>query len=506
MDTKTYEDLRLLLEEDGILVAAQGEGNPAVTGAACDSRDVRPGNIFCCKGAAFSPAYLTSAIEAGASCYLCDEAHAAELAEVAPGTPALVSSNVRRAMGLVSAEAWGRPDRSLPVVGITGTKGKSTVAYMLRGIIDGREPYAHAGVMGSIDTFDGIESFESHNTTPEAPEMWRHIANAREAGLSHMVMEVSSQGLKYDRVLDLGLKVAVFLNIGRDHISPIEHPDYEDYFSSKLRIFEQAETAVVNLDTDELDRVLEASRAAERVVTFSATNPEADYWASDIKPGFGYISFTAHAPTWEMGVMVGMSGLFNVDNALAAIAAADVLGIDRMQMADALAEARVPGRMEIATGSNEHVVGIVDYAHNKLSFQRFFSSMAKEFPDRLVIAVFGAAGDKAQERRRELPEEASKWADLLIYTEEDPAHERVEDICAEMAANTPAGQDHIVICDREKAIEYAVDVAVDSGRPSLVCLLAKGDETRQHVGDEYPEMVPDGDVFARAMMRRLTQD
>ncbi len=501
-----FSKLAQLLEEDGILTSTAGEGNPQVTGAACDSRDVRAGNIFCCKGVAFRPEFLSKALEAGATCYLCDEEHAAELAETAPGTPALVSSNVRRAMGLVSAEAWGHPDRDVRIAGITGTKGKSTVAYMLRGMIDGNEPYEHTGVMGSIDTYDGIESFESHNTTPEAPELWRHLANVREKGLGHMVMEVSSQGLKYDRVLDLHLDVAVFLNIGRDHISPIEHPDFEDYFASKLRIFEQAKVAVVNLDTDERERVLKAAEACERLVTFSSTDSSADYWASNIEPGFGFIRFDAHGPSWEMPVTVGMSGLFNVDNALAALAAADILGINRMQAADALATARVPGRMEIVAASTEQVVGIVDYAHNKLSFQRFFSSMAKEFPGRQLIAVFGAAGDKAKERRVELPQEAAKWCDLLIYTEEDPAHERVADICAEMAAATPEGQDYLVIEDREKAIEHAVDVAIESGKPSLVCLLAKGDETRQHVGDEYPEMVPDGDVFTRAMYRHLTKE
>ena len=128
---------------------------------------------------------------------------------------------------------------------------------------------------------------------------------------------------------------------------------------------------------------------------------------------------------------------------------------------------------------------LVDYAHNKLSYQRFFSSVSKEFAGRKVIALFGAPGDKALERRRELPEEASRWADLIIYTEEDPAHERVEDICAELAANTPEGQACEVICDRPAAIARAVEEAFAAPEGAVVCLLAKGDETRQHEGDRF---------------------
>ena len=151
------------------------------------------------------------------------------------------------------------------------------------------------------------------------------------------------------------------------------------------------------------------------------------------------------------------------------------------------------------------MTAIVDYAHNKLSYQRFFSSIVKEFAGRDVIAVFGAPGGKAYERRQELPQEASKSADYLIYTEEDPAHDSVADICQQMSDATPAGQPHEVILERPAAIERAVELAFSSDRGAVVCLLAKGDETRQHEGDRFVPCEPDGEIFRRAVKNALAR-
>lgn len=203
---------------------------------------------------------------------------------------------------------------------------------------------------------------------------------------------------------------------------------------------------------------------------------------------------------------LGMPGLFNVDNALCAIAVAQLLGISRNQIRAGLACCRVPGRMELLDSpDSHHVAAIVDYAHNKLSYQRFFASVSKEFPGRRIIAVFGAPGGKAQERRQELPLEASKWADVLIYTEEDPAHERVEDINAALLAATPATQHAESIPSRPDAIARAVELAYAEKTPALLCLLAKGDETRQHVGDEFVPCETDETLFLRAMHAHLSQ-
>jgi UDP-N-acetylmuramoyl-L-alanyl-D-glutamate--2,6-diaminopimelate ligase len=506
----TLQSLVELLRGEGLLSRVErldAADATSVSGVDCDSRVAAPGHIFVCKGAAFKPAYLASAVDKGAVAYLRDETLAPALAAACPNVPALVATDLRRAMAVASAVAWGRPDQHIGVLGITGTKGKSTVAYMLRHILDGDESGSGCGIMGSIDTYDGIEGFESVNTTPEAPDLWRHLANTRAASLPYMVMEVSSQALKYDRVVNLDIDVACFLNIGRDHISPVEHPSFEDYFESKLRIFDQARVAVVSLDMDHASEVLARAARCERVVTFSVSDDAAqrgaDVWASDIRSEGGSIAFTVHSARGEREMRVSMPGLFNVDNALAAIAMCEAVGVADGRIVAGLAHVRVPGRMELLQTADPRVCALVDYAHNKLSYQRFFSSVSKEFAGRKVIALFGAPGDKAQERRRELPEEASRWADLIIYTEEDPAHERVEDICAELAANTPEGQAYEVICDRPAAIARAAEVAFAAPEGAVVCLLAKGDETRQHEGDRFVPCETDGSIWDREVTRHL---
>lgn len=532
-----------LLEDQGILVRGiEDEADAPVTGAACDSRFAREGNVFFCKGRAFRTGYLASALEAGAVAYACEQDRADELAQAAPGAPAIVVSDMRRAMALVSARAFGRPDLDVPQVGITGTKGKSTTAYMLRSIIDAAGGTRSCGIIGSINTYDGIEDAESTNTTPEAPDLWRHLANARDAQLSAMVMEVSSQALKYDRTLGVQLDVAAFLNVGSDHISPVEHPTFEDYFASKLRIFSQCHRAVVNLGTSNLERVLDVAHRgatgdghdAPELVCVSAAGPEAvecgscdmvfpDIWATDVEPRGASLAFVAHGTTadghptsdpaekaWELPVVIGFPGLFNVENALVAIACAELLGIDRAFIAQGLASCRVPGRMELIGKPESQVLCVVDYAHNALSYQKFFASMAKEFPGRRIVALIGAPGGKAYERRVELPREAARWASHIVVAEEDPAHDSNEGICREMDANVPADATladgtpvtHEYVLDRQQAVARCLDVALSYGRPALVCLLGKGDETLIHRGDEFQPMVPDGEAFRRAAAER----
>ncbi|NCC37061.1 MAG: hypothetical protein EOM24_34400, partial [Chloroflexia bacterium] len=218
----------------------------------------------------------------------------------------------------------------LGVVGITGTKGKSSTTYYLKYIFD--EYLAacgkpESGVVSSIDTYDGMERFESHLTTPEPLDLERHFANAADAGLDYLTMEVSSQALKYDRVVNVEFAAAVFLNISTDHISPIEHPDFEDYFTSKLRIFPQAAVACVNLDSDHAGRVLEAAGQSPRVITFSQNEPAATVYASNIRKSGNDILFRVKTPRFLREFRLTMPGLFNVENALAAIAVCEGLGL-----------------------------------------------------------------------------------------------------------------------------------------------------------------------------------
>ena len=441
----TVDTLAKLLDVCGELRASEQVDERAVTGCSFDSRTVSAGDVFFCKGTAFKPAFLSMALDAGAVAFVCEESLVESLEPLAKenGAAMLVVDSVRTAMALLPPEVYNRPDHDVKIVGITGTKGKTTAAFMLQSIIKAAgEP---CGMIGSVNTDDGIECYES-------------------------------------------------TNIGRDHISPIEHPTFEDYFESKLRIFDQAKTAVVNLGTDEVERVLEAASTAERLVTVGVERPEASLWASDVRMVGFNVEFNLHgmsADKPEAGekVLLGIAGDFNVENALVAIAAAREIGIGIDAIKKGLSKLRVPGRMEVVESKDGRVVCVVDYAHNQLSFRSLFSSVKRAFPASPIIALFGAAGGKAQERREQLPREAAPYSDLLIFTNEDPAHEDPMKVCRELAEHVPDDTPNKIILDREAAVHAAFKAAreeyVSPDVPTIVLLLAKGDEELMHVGDEF---------------------
>lgn len=491
MDTTNLGTLADLLEQAGYLAPTSPLTSPAnpdralgISGAAHDSREVEPGNIFVCKGELFELRFLTLALKAGATCYLCDEEHAGELAQIAPEVPALVTNDIRRAMSIVAREAWGNPDREMEIIAITGTKGKTTVAYMIRSILDGGHPRSRAAIMGTIEKFDGVEEYASRQTTPEAPELWRHLRHAADSGLT-MVMEASSQGLKHERMDGLSVSCGIFLNIGEDHISAIEHPNFEDYFASKLLLFDHCEHAIVNMETDHLDEVLAAAheRAAD-VVTCSTTRNNADFFATDIRTSeHGGIVCTVHTPVWTGEIELAMPGAFNVQNALVAIAATQRLGIGYEQTRAALAECRVPGRMELYSTVDGRVLGLVDFAHNPLSFEAVLSSMHEAYPGRKIVALYGIVGGKAYDRRPGMAAAAHAWCDYVILTEDDPGPEDPLALAREvepMLLDTP----HEIIIQRSDAIRRAFEVAEEiTGEGGVaVCALGKGDETDTVIG------------------------
>lgn len=435
-----------------------------------DSRSVRPGALFVCKGASFSEHYLDDAVASGCAAYLAQQAHPGH------GAWGVVVSDVRRAMALAARDFFGDPSSELDLVAVTGTKGKTTVAFYVDAILRARGAGARSALLTGVVVDDGATRTHAENTTPESVELQRHLARAVEAGCDACVMEASSQGFKYDRTLGCRFSVGVFTNIGEDHISPVEHPTFEDYYASKLKIFSQARTAVVDLDAEHVDTTLARARAAcERVLTYSLRRADADVFAEQAQRlGQGVWHLRVRTPSGAFELEFRALGAFNVSNALAAIAACEVLGVSHAAMAAGLADVHVPGRMERHDAPSGDVVGIVDYAHNEMSMRATLGCLREEFPGRELTVVFGSCGNRGTHRRAGLGRAAGELADRVILTEDDPAGVPVADICEEIGASVrEAGGTYEVICNRPDAIRAAVEGA---HRPAVVLLAGKGAE------------------------------
>lgn len=483
------EEYKELLAKQGLLAAASlmKMEKQEIRYLTYNSKAACPGTLFICKGAAFKVDYLKEAIRRGAVAYV-----ASQLYPLESSVPCLLVTDIRKAMPYLAGLYFNEPWKSLKLTGFGGTKGKSTSAYYMKAIVDdymAASGGCESAILSSIDNYDGVIREESHITTPEAVELQEHMRHAVDSGITFMEMEVSSQALKYDRVDCIRLDVGVFLNISEDHISPIEHKDFEDYLTSKLKIFPLTDHAVVNLDADQIDRILAAAAEAGDLTTFSTRDPSADYYAYDIHKEAGEIVFQVKCRDFDETFRLTMPGLFNVENALAAIAAARLQGIPLEYIHSGLYRARSSGRMELYVSQDGLVTAVVDYAHNKLSFEKLFGSTREEYPDHDIVAIFGCPGYKAYIRRRDLGEVAGRFCSKVYLVAEDPGKEPVEQISQEIASYVAAqGCPYELIEDRGVAIHKAI---MECKRPTVILITGKGNETRQKYGTVYAECPSD---------------
>ena len=459
-----------------------------------DSRQVVPGTLFICKGAQFRASFLVGALQAGAVCYVADTAVADTLAAADAAiadAPRMVVTDIRAALIVLADTGFDHVADRLTIAGITGTKGKSTTTYFLRYILDeyladiGKPPCAY---LSSIDNYDGLSTTEAHLTTPEVLELYRHLQNAADAGITHVSMEVSSQALMCGRVNGITFAVGTWLNIDTDHISPIEHASFQDYFDAKKKLFDRCRVGCVNTDAEHAEEALAYARQRCPVITFGHHEDD-DVSCRHVERRADGIHFEVVSEAYNGEFAITMPGMFNVTNALAAMAMSQALGIPEDCVRRGLLRGRATGRMQVYASRDGAATVIVDYAHNRLSFQALYDSTVAEYPGHKLIWIFGCPGNHAQNRRIDLPGVIGDRCDFVYICEEDSGNEPFEAIAADIVANTRSP--YAVIEDRGECVRRAI---FDFTGPRVILFTGKGEEHYMKRAGRYDDCPSDVDL------------
>ncbi|MBJ7348838.1 MAG: UDP-N-acetylmuramoyl-L-alanyl-D-glutamate--2,6-diaminopimelate ligase [Thermoleophilaceae bacterium] len=456
------------------------------------SRDARPGCLFFCVSgfSADGHDFAGAAVEQGAVALVCER-------PLGLGVPELVVSDVRAAMPALAAKFFGNPSAELRVAGITGTNGKTTVAYLLRQILEACA--LQCAVIGTVEWVVGGVATPAVRTTPEAIDLQRAMRAMLAAGDEVLAIEVSSHALELGRADAVQFALAVFTNLSQDHLD--FHPSLEAYFAAKRKLFESATgPCIVNID-DPYGRQLAADFSA---VTYSAAGAEADFRATGIAFDARGTSFTLHAPDGEHAVTMQLPGAYNVANALAAVASAVSLGVGTGATCAALADCKgAPGRFELVEGAEDFTV-VVDYAHTPDSVDSVLAAAAA-LPHTRLIGVLGAGGDRDRSKRPLMGAAAARHCDLLYITSDNPRSEDPATIVAAVRAGADevaAGRDVEVFSevDRQLAIEAAVGAA---GAGDIIVIAGKGHEQGQEFADGKKLPFDDVAVARGALGKRV---
>ncbi|MDR1506273.1 MAG: UDP-N-acetylmuramoyl-L-alanyl-D-glutamate--L-lysine ligase [Treponema sp.] len=488
----SLEEARALLDSHNLLPetapAPSFRRERPFTDLSYDSHAAGKDTLFFVKGRNFREAYLADAVERGLEVYVAETVF-----EVSPAR-AIVVSDVKKAMAVIGMRFYGDPQEKLMLIAFTGTKGKTTAAYFTKNILDYSTGKKTALVSTVDTTLDGVNYTKSRLTTPESLDLLNMMAQAVNNGMKRMIVEVSSQAYKTDRVYGIQFHVGVFLNISPDHIGPVEHPSFEDYFSCKRLLLRNSAVVVINRDTDRFDLLLEdaAVPRAKKIYVYGKSKTQTHvYFESSgddalcfaVKPG-------------DLGGLedicgeyrLRLSGGFNKENALAAAVAARLAGAAREDIVRGLARTTVPGRMEILKGKNGSDV-YVDYAHNKASLEALLG-VVKDARKGRVIVVMGATGSKGQSRRTDIGHVLGGMADAAVLTSDDPGFEDPAAIAEEIRAAMADPEKARIVVDRESAIRCALSLVEDPD--DAVVIAGKGADRFQIVNGV--QMPYDGDI------------
>ena len=471
---------KILVGIDGL--KAKGNLDIDVTGIDSNSKNIKPGYMFIAiKG--FSTdghTYINDAIKAGATVVMLQEGCDLKTIKFPKDVTIIMAKDTRKALAISSCNFYGNPSKKFKLIGVTGTKGKTTTTFMIKEIL---EKAGHkVGLIGTIATYiNGKMISESSRTTPESIELQRTFAQMVEAGVEYVVMEVSSQSLKLHRVDGCDFDIVAFTNFSEDHISEKEHPDMKDYFESKLKLFEMCDNGIVNVDDLQVSKVPEMFPNS-KIMTYGIDN-YCEVLAKDITITNSYVDFRVKISDRNERVKVDIPGRFSVYNALAAICVAKKIGISSDKVIEALAEIKVPGRSEMVPNRKEIPI-MIDYAHSPESLQNILSAV-KSYTRGKVISVFGCGGDRDKGKRPIMGEISGRIADFTFITSDNPRTENPDEIVKEIEEGIKKTKgNYKVVVDRTEAIKQAIEMAT---KLDIIVLAGKGHEPYQEInGEKFP--------------------
>ena len=476
------------LIKDLHLLGGTADLDTEIGGISYDSRRTQPGDLFVAVRGFETDGhrYIPAAMQKGAAAVLCEEAPA-------DGTPYLLVKDCRLGLALTSRAFFGNPASEMTVVGFTGTSGKTSSTYLLKHLLE-EALGAKVGLIGTNGNMIGAELMHTEHTTPESYELQKLFRQMRDAGCTHVVMEVSSHSLALERVAGITFDVAVFTNLSQDHLDL--HGTMEEYAAAKKKIFSQCRLGCVNLDDERAAFMTEAAPCP--IFTYSARCNDADLTAKDIRLSASGVRFAAVSGGELALTRLAIPGMFYVYNALSVIAAGLSLGIPLSDCAAALATAKgVKGRMESVPTDGDYNI-IIDYSHKPDALEKALKTLRPVTKGRLIV-LFGCGGDRDRKKRPLMGAIAEQNADLTIVTSDNPRTEEPQAIIDEILAGMKARRGTVkVICDRVEAIQWAIDNA-RSG--DVILLAGKGHEDYQIVGKEKHHM-DEREIVAQYIERR----
>ena len=455
-----------------------GTTDVEITQVVNDSRKAGPGALFLCiRGAVVDGhTFADAVVKQGVRALVVEEE-----VDVPEGVTVIKVADSRYAMALIAAAWYGHPASQLKVIGITGTKGKTTTTYMVKSILENAG--YKVGLIGTIESIIGDEVIPSANTTPESLTVQEYFRRMLDAGCDCAVMEVSSQGLKLHRTAGITFEIGIFTNIEPDHIGPNEHASFEEYLECKSRLLRQCRIGIVNADDPHLDQIIAGHTCTLETFGFS---PKADLRARDARmvsrPGYLGVAYQVEG-LMNFPVEIDIPGRFSIYNSLTAIAVCRHFQATQDDIIKALKKAKVKGRTEMVKVSDEFTL-MIDYAHNAMSLESLLETLKEYHPHRLVC-LFGCGGNRSRLRRFEMGEVSGRLADLTIITSDNPRFEDPMDIIADIREGMKKTDGkYVEIPDRKEAIAYAIH----HGEPGDIIVLAgKGHENYQEInGQNYP--------------------